>query len=301
VTRRMVLDFALALEKFPARYPDAWRGRRVQEIIDLAKSRPDLRRMAPQTINDRCVGALKSFFSWCQKRRQLIDQNPAAGVALDIPKAAEKPRKPYKLEHLRLIFSQPVFVSGLRPKRGAGEAMYWIPLIALYSGMRLEEIGQLRTKDIRQEDSIWVFSLVEDEGETSLKTGSSERMIPIHKDLISRGLLLERDRQIAAGEARMFPLLEKNREGKYTAMFSKWWGLWSRQIGITDERLVFHSFRHSFKDRCRSSRIPVDVQDALLGHAGKTVGSLYGDGYDVRSLDEHVQRIDWSPVFSPHE
>jgi integrase len=300
VTRRMVLDFALAMEKYPARFPDAWRGKRVQDIIDLAAKRPDLRRMAPQTINDRAVGALKSFFGWCAKRRQLIEQNPAAGVALDVPKLAEKPRKPYKLEHLRLIFQQPVFVSGERerPKRGAGEAMYWLPLIALYTGARIEEIGQLRVKDVRQEDGIWVFDITEDPGETALKTASSRRMIPIHRDLISRGLLAERDRQIAAGETRMFPKLVRNRENKYTAMFSKWWGLWTRSIGITDERLVFHSFRHCAKDKFRATKIPVDVQDALLGHAGLTVGSRYGDGHDVQTLDEWVQKIDWSPVFA---
>lgn len=298
VTRRMVLDFALVMEKYPARFPDAWRGKKVQEIVDLASKRPDLRRMAPQTINDRVIGALKSYFGWCLKRRQLIDQNPAAGVALDVPKSAEKPRKPYKLEHLRLIFSQPVFTSGFRPKRGAGEAMYWLPLIALYSGARIEEIGQLRVKDLRLEDGIWVFDFVADGDETSLKTVSSERMVPIHRDLIERGLLKERDRQIAAGETRLFPALQKNREGKYTAMFSKWWGLWSRQIGITDKRLVFHSFRHTAKDKFRASNIPVDIQDALLGHAGLTVGSRYGDGHNVVTLDEWIQKIDWSPVFS---
>lgn len=302
VTRRMVLDFALTMERYPARFPDAWRGKRVQEIVNLASTRPDLRRMAPQTINDRAVGALKSFFGWCQKRRLLIETNPAVGVALDVPKSAEKPRKSYQLEHLRLIFSQRVFTKGFRPKRGAGNAMYWLPLIALYTGMRIEEIGQLRVKDLLQEDGIWVFDIVEEPPETSLKTASSKRKVPIHRDLIDRGLLVERESRIAAGDTRMFPLLQKNREGKYTAMFSKWWGLWSREIGIDDERLVFHSFRHTFKDKCRSSKIPVDIQDALLGHAGLTVGSGYGDGHDVWTLHGEIQKIDWSAVFSlPHE
>lgn len=301
VTRKMVLDFALTLAEFPARYPDAWRGKRVREIVELARTRPDLRKMAPQTINDRAVGALKSFFGWCHKRRLLIDQNPAAGVALDVPKSAEKPRKPYRLEHLRTIFSQPVFTSGERPHRGAGEAMYWIPLIALYSGARLEEIGQLRTHDIRQEDGIWIIDIVEEPPETALKTAASRRMLPIHRDLIDRGLLKERDRRIAAGDRRMFPLLVRNREDKYTAMFSKWWGLWTRSLGIRDPGLVFHSFRHTYKDRCRASAIPIDIQDAVLGHAGLTVGSRYGQGHNLATLNEHIQRIDWSAVFRPLE
>lgn len=295
VTRKQVFDFATELEKFPARYPEAWRGKRVQEIVKLASSRPDLKRLAPQTINDRSIGALKSFFSWCI-RRQIIEVNPAVGVALDVPKSAEKPRDPYSIDHLRLIFSQPVFTQGERPKRGCGEAMYWLPLIALYSGMRLEEIGQLRLEDIGFEDGVHYFN-VREGVDQSLKTSSSARRVPIHKKLIERGILKEKDRLQKLGEPRLFPQLKRNREDKYTAGFSKWWGIWTRGIGISDDRLVFHSFRHAFKDRCRDCQISRDHSESIMGHAGQSVGDSYGKGFALVTLAQAMANINWDPVF----
>jgi integrase len=303
VTRKQVFEFATELEKFPTRYPDAWRGKRVQEIVKLAENRPDLKCLAPQTINDRSVGALKSFFQWCI-RRQIIEINPAVGVALDVPKAAEKPRDPYRIDHLRMIFSQDVFTKGQRLKRGGGEAMYWVPLIALYTGMRLEEIGQLRLEDLRCEDSIHFFDLREGLDQ-ALKTRSSARRVPIHADLIKRGLLVEKARLEDCGQARLFPEFVKSREGKYTAAFSKYWGIWTSKIGISDPRLVFHSFRHAFKDRCRDCKISRAISEALMGHAGQSVGDEYGSGFALSELAEAIGKINWSPVFeidqaSPH-
>ncbi len=46
----------------------------------------------------------------------------------------------------------------------------------------------------------------------------------------------------------MFPGLRPDKKGAVTGNWSKWWGRYARQSGITDRRKVFHSFRHTFKD-----------------------------------------------------
>ena len=49
------------------------------------------------------------------------------------------------------------------------------------------------------------------------------------------------------------------------------------QLGVTNKALVFHSFRHGFKDALRAAGVSEDVNDALTGHAGGgTVGRTYG-------------------------
>ena len=301
VTRKMIFEFAFALEDFPSRYPESWRGRKFPEIMKLAAKHPELPRLATQTINDRCIGALRSFFGWCV-RRQLLDENPATGVVIDMKKTAQKPRLPYTIDHLKLIFSQPVFSAGERPLAGAGEASFWIPMIALHSGMRLEEIGQLRVSDIKIQDGIWFFDLVAVQGETSLKNANSARRVPMHHFLIEKGLLEERDRLAKAGETRLFPKI-KSAEGRpQTAAFSKWWGRWTSAIGLDDPSLVFHSFRHSFKDRCRDCKIPMPISEALMGHSsGSKVADQYGLGFSLSELADNMQKIDWSPVFTGNE
>ena len=76
-----------------------------------------------------------------------------------------------------------MYSNQLRPKGGAGGAAYWIPIIALYTGMRLEEIGQLLVSDIKCKNSIWYFDVNSSE-DKQLKNKSSVRRVPIHYDLI---------------------------------------------------------------------------------------------------------------------
>ena len=70
-----------------------------------------------------------------------------------------------------------------RPER------FWVTQIAAYSAARLNEICQLNISDIRQEDEIWVMSLLNDAEDKSLKTQSSNRIVPLHPHLVETGLI----------------------------------------------------------------------------------------------------------------
>ena len=50
------------------------------------------------------------------------------------------------------------------------EAAYWLPLLALYTGARLEELGQLRKKDIKESNGIWYINITDEAEGASLKT-----------------------------------------------------------------------------------------------------------------------------------
>lgn len=53
-------------------------------------------------------------------------------------------REPFTASDLSMIFESGVFRRGERPKGGRGEAAFWLPLVALFTGARLSELGQLR-------------------------------------------------------------------------------------------------------------------------------------------------------------
>ncbi|MGC9129149.1 MAG: hypothetical protein ACP5GA_10540, partial [Acidithiobacillus sp.] len=55
--------------------------------------------------------------------------------------------------------------------------------------------------------------------------------------------------------------------------------------------VVFHSFRHTFKDLCRNSGIPRDVHHQLTGHASESVGDRYGEGYSLEVLQAEIAKI----------
>lgn len=91
----------------------------------------------------------------------------------------------------------------------------------------------------------------------------------------------------------MFSSLKPASDGTRTGNWSKWFGRYLREtVKIVDSRLVFHSFRHTFKNRCRQAGVPEDIHDALTGHVNNSVGRSYGGQYPLKPLVEAVKKID---------
>lgn len=124
----------------------------------------------------------------------LIPSNPANGVKANVTAGEDDDRKPFPLDVLNTIFSGPVHTSGDRPLGGAGEAAYWLPLLGLFTGARLEELGQLHPDDVHEESTpdksltAWVIRITDGEGQR-LKNKSSRRRVPVHQTLLDLGFI----------------------------------------------------------------------------------------------------------------
>jgi integrase len=237
---------------------------------------------------DLQLNMLRTLFNYAVDNDK-VTVNAAQGVRAT-PKgsngSARSKRLPFDLPALKLIFGCPIYTEGARPIAGRGIASYWLPLLAMFTGARLEEIGQLSPCDVYEETyftdsgeerSAWVIRITAQGDGQSLKNESSERRVPIHADVIARGFLdlVARRR----GQRRIFDLVPDT-HGVETGNWGSWFSGYLRtKIGVTDKRMTFHSFRHLFKDTCRARGISEDVHDALTGHAGggegrRTYGGL---------------------------
>ena len=241
---------------------------------------------APATVTKQ-LGALSSLLQYSVDN-DLINTNVAAGVRVARSKVEKKTRLPYKIEDLNRIFSCPIYTDNHRPQGGGKEAAYWLPLLALYTGARLEELGQLHKKDVQQQNGIWHINISDEADGASVKTYSSRRNIPIHPALLKLGFIEYAHQQCE----RIFPAIKVDSHESLTGNFSKWWGRYAREIiGITDKRKVFHSFRHAFKDACRNSGIHQEIHDTFTGHAGSNVGSTYGSGASLKRLANQMEKL----------
>jgi integrase len=147
--------------------------------------------------------------------------------------------------------------------------------MALYMGVRLEELGQALVSDVITLGGVLCLDINDQSDGKRVKTASSRRTIPIHPELLRLGFRRYVESLNKGG--RLFPDLRQDQFGKWTGNFSKWWGRWAReQLGISDRRKVFHSFRHSFKAACRRGGIQEETHDLLTGHQGAGVGRSYG-------------------------
>lgn len=184
---------------------------------------------------------VSAMFNWAKRERKATIDNPTKGLA---PRPEKGTRDAYTPEDLVRLFNSPMYTGHWREDRRdrpgrllVKDHKYWFPLIALHTGMRVEEIAQLKRGDLREIEGVWCFDI------TKSKTPAGVRKVPVHPRLIALGLL-----KYHAGVKgdRLWPLLDAGAEGKYSHAFVQWWPQFRRLIGIDREGLTFHSFRHTF-------------------------------------------------------
>jgi integrase len=251
-----------------------------KSIPEIVAMKPD-KTLSAHTIN-KYISRLSNLFSYAVSHGYMA-VNPAGGFKVKLQSRPDEEREAYSTDDLKKLFSNP---ETSRP------SYYWSPLIALYSGCRLEEICQLHLADIRQEDGVWIFD-INDKGEKNLKNLSSVRLIPIHPRLIDLGLLEYAQGLKTKGETRLFPELPRRRDG-YGQTVSKWYQLYKKRCGIADGK-TFHSFRHTFITHLKHKQVDPFMIHELDGHTinSETMGR-YGKRYTPEILlREAIEKIDY--------
>lgn len=248
------------------------------------------------------LSRLSTVLGWATENGHL-NANPAKGITIKVPKKSKDKRQPFKADDLNAIFGGPVHASGERPLSGRGEASYWLPLLALFTGARLEEMAQLRPYDVVQDtysdadgqtQKCWFIKIFEVDGEdgTTVKTAGSERVVPVHPVLEELGFTTFVEAQQNAKHVRLFHLLKPGGYGRLGNKWGEWWSGYMRgTIGITDKRKVFHSFRHTFKDMARHSGLPEGIARQIMGHSGEDVADDYGSGYSLCQIVEGMAKV----------
>ncbi len=210
-------------------------------------------------------------------------------------------RLPFELDDLRAIFASDAVTGAKRPAAAFGDAAKFVPLIGLFAGLRLDEIGQLHVRDLRKHPAcgVWLIDVNEDVPGKRLKKvrgrpSGAKRLVPIHAELIACGLLQHHAKRLeeAGPDAILFPGFAPNSAGTWTARWSQWFGRFLRkEAKITDSGKVFHCFRHTFNDACRDAEIHDEDRHALIGHKIAGVNARYGEGPWFKTLDAKLQRL----------
>jgi integrase len=252
ITKATAREYQRALSQAPSRVRGA-------SLAKLAKGKAAEGKARGATTVNKSLTMLAAIVSYAQ-REGLLDAVPSfvnpfgKDVKVRVDKTANDGREIFQPSDLAAIFGSAIFTQGDRPIAGRGEAAFWFPLIALFSGMRLEEIAGLRLRDLCQDEQTgaWVFD-VHERGGREVKTAASIRKVPVHSELERIGLLRYRHSVAGAGlDGSLWPALRPLDGRPLSTQWSKWFGRFLRaKAGITDRRKVFHSFRHTFKRMAR--------------------------------------------------
>lgn len=224
--------------------------------------------LSKSTIENR-LGFLATLFRHGQK--ELIEHlhiNPFDHIEIRAqPIRAPKNRRAFENSELSRIVQSSLYKPGHVVKGQVVEAAYWLPLLGMFTGARLEEICQLYLSDIQLINGVYAIRFANLEEGQKLKTQSSFRRVPIHKQLIACGFLKHVEQMRALGHERVFPSLSNsNSHGTFSNAAGKWFARFLDSIKLTDPRLDFHSFRYTFKQQCTFQGVANEVRDALTGH-----------------------------------
>lgn len=298
ITKTHAREFRDAMLRLPSHVPSEWRSLTVPQIIEKAEHAGGMPRLSARTINDKMLGALNAVLNWAVNEGY-CEYNPVQGIKAAVKKVNGDRRLPFTITDLNHIFHFPIFTKGERPQAGGGEAAKWLPLLALFTGARLEELGQLLTADVKQEESIHYLDMLTISDGQRRKTESSRRLVPIHPELVRLGFLNYVNQRVKAGDRRLFPNLRENSE-KLTRLWSKWWGRYMRKHGINDPHKVFHSFRHTVKDGFRNAGVNREVYDRIQGHKGGGVSWDYGVGHELKILAKEMMKLEYPGLDLEH-
>lgn len=261
--------------------------RTLREIADaLPKA---ARKMHPNTVNKHMT-QIRTVMNWAVDSGKL-DRHYANG--LNVPVSDEgAARCPFTAEQLNRIFSSDIFVEPNKAK----PSMYWVPLFALFHGLRSEEILQLRYEDFKIIEETYVIEIHRRDG-NRLKNRFASREIPVHPKLVELGLETLLEAAHSHESHRLFPDVSRASNGSYTNKYSKRFANFLDRVGVKDNKSTFHSFRHNFRDAARNKGINDEWVCAVGGwQHSHGVHARYGAGVTLGNKVKVINAIEYEGV-----
>ncbi len=306
--------FRKTLERMPYDYGKAalYRDLNPFEIIAKYEASPQKDKSEPLTQK-----TIKRHFSAASKLWSDalaggdVSENIFTGFKFSTSQPAHKDTDMWEADELKALFFSPVWTGRIseRKRDTKGDKIirddkFWVPLITLFSGMRLEEICQLRTDDILEEDGITYFDL-NDRPPRQLKNRNAVRKVPVHSELIRLGFL-KYVKGFGGRSYALFPQLKPGgADDKLGHAFSKWFTRYRKQIGLYRKKLNFHSLRHTVTTCLHQADVKDMVIDHLTGHSTKGETARYTKGSSLRQLSAAVEimrpPLDFSHLYDEND
>lgn len=280
ITREDAITVRTTLSKLPTNRnkQPLYRNKSIAQILKMS---PPASVLSTSSVNKTLTRA-SALWDWSHQQ-QYTPTNPFNKTQLKTGKSTRDLRSRYTKDELSLLFKHPSYEK-------LPEHKYWIPLIGAFSGMRLNEICQLDTNDVKFEAGTAYFDINDDDNNKKLKTTSSRRKIPVHNRLIELGFLNYLTKQQKS--TKLFPQLELTRDG-YSQTISKWFGRYREKVGIAKDGPDFHSLRHTFADELKQTGIDMRIIEDILGHVGHSqTQRRYTNQYIIEIMSPALNKLD---------
>jgi len=236
------------------------------------------------STNREAVSALSAFWNYLRVEGDLTTNNIWTGAKSKLSKGTtrgikddDSRREPTKDELGSIL--------GATLETKANATVSALILIGLYSGLRSNEICELKIEDVHLDTETPYYSIVEG------KNASSIRLVPIHP------LVLPLVKSLAAKVDSkdyqwLLPGLKPcGVDGKRNPYLTSTMSRHIRSL-VPDERVVFHSLRKAFTTKLHTNRTEITILKKIIGHTNSDISTgLYSQGFGIEELAKAVTQV----------
>lgn len=266
-----VIDKTMDVRLFDKHHMQKVKSQLLNTKANASKGCSD-KNMSVKTMNTY-LSNYRTFFSWLIDHVDGVDINPFAGASISDKRASKIERRSFTFSEISQLLSYE-FRHGSEARTFRTDAEWYVP-VAIYTGMRLNEIAALSLKHVVKIQNIWCFDLTGVE----VKNEPSNRIVPIAQYLIDEGIFEYIESIKRRKETLLFPEIRKGKSkpGKagWGDPISRWFNrtaLNNLGIDIAEEErrgtaVCFHSIRHTFISKLTDANCQGYIVKRIVGHS----------------------------------
>lgn len=225
---------------------------------------------------------LVSFFGRLEKAKAIAvsPMRVFPEVKKDLVIDPDKAERLFDEADLQRIFAPHTFI----PWAMKAPHRWWVPMIGLYTGARINEVAQLKLIDVAQESGRWCIRIQKtldadlshkdrNRSRQSLKGKSAMRTLPIPQPLLDAGFLLFVEDIRACGHPRLFPHLSagvRRDTGESNTRYSQGilnqFSRYMKDLGFP-KGVGFHAFRHTIATELHHQGVADEDIALVTGHS----------------------------------
>lgn len=236
---------------------------------------------APATV-EKHRRFLCTFFTRLVKAKAIVasPMEVFPEVKKDLVVDPNKAERLFDEADLQRIFAPQTFI----PWAMKAPHRWWVPMIGLYTGARINEVAQLKLGDVVQESGVWCIRIQKtvdadlshkdrNRSRQSLKGKAAVRTLPIPQPLLDAGFLAFVDDIRACGHPRLFPHLSagvRRDTGEPNARYSQGilsqFSTYMKGLGFA-KGVGFHAFRHTIATELHHLGVSDEDIALVTGHS----------------------------------
>jgi integrase len=325
-----ITRFLATLRRLPKTYGKSPRdkNRSLAEIVADA-DRQGAERLSDKTVK-RHLSTLSQFYKVCFDKGYLTAaewKNLVGHHTFRDDGAARDQRDRWLPEELAKLFNSPVWRGCdaiYRSQPGPHiirDWRFWLPILALFHGARLEEFADLSRADLQCDGNTWSLKIQEGEDRRlgkrdqdgrmaqgrRLKNSTAARVVPLHPELVRLGFLQHVAAIAPNPQDPLFPDLQpQGKDRKRGPRVTRWFVEYRKAIGVFREGVAMHAFRHTANTRLRDamrSRQDERIINHMLGHIaadGGEGGIRYDKGPQLKAAAKVLARLQFKELDFTH-